>query len=211
MIEEESVVNELDRPALKNNGKIRGTENFLANRGELWYLTEAEEQILREKLTGHENDTDDPRSSNFSNYYILLSLFVLFSMAFAVTGVGVYLDYMREGRGDVLAAAFVAWIFFEMMIAIPFAIYLKYRGSYKKSVKKGNLKVYQFSVERKVIHEYYDDFHSYDYYIVIGNAYVKIGKKLYDRLHIGDPVRTAITDYKGSRYFALINDWGRLY
>ena len=135
MSDEETVVNELDRPALENNRKIRGTEYFLTDRGELQYLTEAEEQTLREKLTGQENYTDDPRLSNFSNYYILLSLFILFSMAFAVTGLGVYLGYRREGKNDALAAGFVAWIFFEMIIAIPFAIYLKYRGSYKKAVK----------------------------------------------------------------------------
>ncbi len=141
-LDEETVVNKLDRPALENNGKIRGTEYFLTNRGELQYLTEAEEQTLREKLTGQENYTDDPRLSNFGNYYILLSLFILFSMAVAAASFGVYFNYRREARG---------------------------------------------------------------------NAYVKIGKKLYDRLHVGDPVRAAIPSFKGSSYFALINDWGRLY
>lgn len=209
-LDEETVVNKLDRPALENNGKIRGTEYFLTNRGELQYLTEAEERALREKLTGQENYTDDPRLSNFGNYYILLSLFILFSMAVAAAGFGVYFNYRREARGNAWVA-FGAWMFFEMIIAIPFAIYLKYRGSYKKAVKNGNLQVYQFSVERKVTHEFYDDFHTFYYYIVIGNAYVKIGKKLYDRLHVGDPVRAAISSYKGSSYFALINDWGKLY
>lgn len=210
MSDEEIVVNKLDRPALENNRKIRGTEYFLTNRGELQYLTEAEEQTLREKLTGQENYTDDPQLSNFGNYYILLSLFILFSIAFAAASFGVYFNYMREAR-DNAWVAFEAWVFFEMIIAIPFAIYLKYRGSYKKAVKNGNLKVYQFSIERKVTHEFYDDFHTFHYYIVIGNAYVKIGKKLYDRLHIGDPVRAAISSYKGISYFALINDWGKLY
>lgn len=210
MSDEEIVVNKLDRPALENNRKIRGTEHFLTNRGELQYLTEAEEQTLREKLTGQENYTDDPQLNNFGNYYILLSLFILFSMAFAVTSFGVYFNYKREAR-DNAWVAFEAWVLFEMIIAIPFAIYLKYRGSYKKAVKNGNLKVYQFSIEQKVTHEFYDDFHTFHYYIVIGNAYVKIGKKLYDRLHIGDPVRAAISSCKGSSYFALINDWGKLY
>lgn len=50
----------------------------------------------------------------------------------------------------------------------------------------------------------------HDYYIVVGNAYVQIGSRLYDRLHVGDPARVAITGYKGDDYFALINDWGQL-
>ncbi|MGN0614506.1 MAG: hypothetical protein ACI4JB_11490 [Porcipelethomonas sp.] len=210
MCDEEMVVNKLDRPPLKNSEKIHGTENFQTNMGELQYLTEADEQTLREKLMGQENYTDDPRLSNFSNYYIVLSLFILFSMAFAAAGFGVYFNYKREAR-DNAWIAFEAWVFLEMIIAIPFAIYLKYRGSYKKAVKNGDLKVYRFSVEQKVIHEFYDDFHTFHYYIVIGNAYVKIGKKLYDRLHIGDPVRTAISSCRGSSYFALINDWGNMY
>ncbi|MGN0328518.1 MAG: hypothetical protein ACI4D4_06005 [Lachnospira sp.] len=209
-VNKEIIVNKLARPALKSNEKIHGTEKFQINMGEPQYLTRAEDQILREKLMGKENYTDDPRLSNWDNYYILLSLFILFSIAFAVACIGVYFNYKREARDNVWIA-FEAWVFLELIIAIPFVIYLKYRGNYKKAVKRGDLNVYLFTIEQKVTHEFYDDFHSFDYYIVIGNAYVKIGKKLYDRLHAGDSVRVAIPGYKGSSYFALINDWGNLY
>ncbi len=210
MFDEEIVVNKLDRPDLKNNSKIRGTENFQTGMGELQYLTEAEEQMLREKLTGQENYTDDPRLTHFGTYYILLSLFILLSLAFAAASLGLYFNYSREAR-DNAWVAFFAWVFFETIIAIPFAIYLKYRGNYKKAVKNGSLNVYRFYIGQKITHEFYDDFHTFYYYIVIGGAYVKIGKDLYDRLHIGDTVRVAISGYRGSNYFALINDWGKLY
>lgn len=210
MCDEELVVKKLDKPDLKNNEKIHGTENFHTNMGEIQYITEEEDQMLRKKLMRHENYTDDPQLNNFNNYYIILSLFILFSIAFAVACIGVYFNYKREAR-DNSWIAFEAWMFLEMIIAIPFVIYLKYRGNYKKAVKYGNLKVYQFAIEQKVIHEFYDDFHTFHYYMVIGSAYVKIGKKLYDRLHIGDSVRVAIYSYKGRSYFALINDWGNLY
>lgn len=205
MEHDEIVVNKLERPALRNKVKIHGTENFHICMGELQYLTKTEEQLLRQKLMSSENDVDDPRSELFDNYQILLSLFILFSIAIAVACFGTYLNHMREAKANVLATL-IAWVFLEMLIAIPFAIYLKWRGNYKKAVKRGDLKVYRFFIERKVAHEYYDDFHTIDYYIVIGGAYVEIGKKLYDMLHTRDSVRTAIFNYKGDNYFALIND-----
>lgn len=206
----EIVVNKLDRPVLKNSVKIHGTEKFQIDIGELQYLSQAEKQLLRKKLMGPENNVNDPQLESFGSHPILLSLFILFGIAIAVSCFGSYIDDMRVGTANIFNT-FMTWVFLEMIIAIPFAIYLKWHGNYKKSVKRGELKVYQFPIGQKVAHEYYSDFHTIDYYLVIGGAYVSIGKKLYDRVHTGDLVRVAIFRYRGDDYFSLINDWGKLY
>lgn len=206
----EIVVNKLDRPVLKNSVKIYGTEKFQINIGELQYLSQSEEHLLREKLMGPENNVNDPRLESFGSHSILLSLFILFGIAIAVSCFGSYMDDMRVGTANIFDTV-IAWVFLEMIIAIPFAIYLKWHGNYKKAVKRGELKVYRFPIEQKVAHEYYSDFHTIDYYLVIGGAYVSIGKRLYDMVHTGDLVRVAISSYRGNDYFALINDWGKLY
>lgn len=210
MRNEEIVVTKLERRNLKNNEKIRGTENFQINKGEPQELSKAEAQKLREKLTSHENYVESSQLINLSNHNIFLSLFILFSMAVVVTSFGLFFDYVRDAKSNAWVA-FVAGLFLEMIIAVPFLLYLRHRGNYKKAVKNGSLKVYQFTIEQKVILEYSNDGATmHDYYIVVGNAYVQIGSRLYDRLHVGDPARVAITGYKGDDYFALINDWGEL-
>lgn len=206
----EIVVNKLDRPVLKNSVKIYGTEKFQINIGELQYLSQSEEHLLREKLMGPENNVNDPRLESFGSHSILLSLFILFGIAIAVSCFGSYMDDMRVGTANIFDTV-IAWVFLEMIIAVPFAIYLKWHGNYNKAVKRGELKVYRFPIEQKVAHEYYSDFHTIDYYLVIGGAYVSIGKRLYDMVHTGDLVRVAISSYRGNDYFALINDWGKLY
>ena len=210
MEQDEIVVNKIDRPFLENGVKIRGTEKLQIGIGELQYLSQSEEQHLRQKLMGSENYINDPRIDRFGIYQISLSLFILFSIAIVVSCFGVYTERARVGTANIITGL-VAWVFMEMIIAIPFTIYLKWHGNYKKAVIKGTLKVYQFPIEQKVAHEYYSDFHTIDYYLVIGGAYVSIGKELYDRVHTGDLVRVAISSYRGDDYFALINDWGDLY
>lgn len=210
MKQNEIVVNKIDRPFLENGVKIRGTEKLQIDIGELQYLSRSEEQSLRQKLMSSKNYINDPRIDRFGIHQILLILFILFSMAIAVSCFGVYTERARVGTANIITS-FVAWMFMEMIIAIPFAIYLKWHGNYKKAVIKGTLKVYQFPIEQKVAHEYYSDFHTIDYYLVIGGAYVSIGKRLYDRVLPGNPVRIAISGYRGDDYFALINDWGDLY
>lgn len=210
MKQNEIVVNKIDRPFLENGVKIRGTEKLQIDIGELQYLSRSEEQSLRQKLMSSENYINDPRIDRFGIHQISLILFILFSMVIAVSCFGVYTERARVGTANIITS-FVAWMFMEMIIAIPFAIYLKWHGNYKKALIKGTLKVYQFPIEQKVAHEYYSDFHTIDYYLVIGGAYVSIGKRLYDRVLPGNPVRIAISGYRGDDYFALINDWGDLY
>ena len=211
MFDEEIVVKKLETRNLKNNEKIRGTENFQISMRKLKKLTKTEEQMLRKKLTSPENYVESSQLINFSNHNIFLSLFILFSMAVVVTSFGLFFDYVRDAKSNAWVA-FVAGLFLEMIIAVPFLLYLRHRGNYKKAVKDGSLKVYQFAIEQKVILEYSNDGATmYNYYIVVGSAYVQIGKKLYDRLHVGNPARIAISGYKGDDYFALINDWGELW
>ena len=50
MFDEEIVVKKLETRNLKNNEKIRGTENFQISMGKLQKLTKTEEQMLRKKL-----------------------------------------------------------------------------------------------------------------------------------------------------------------
>ena len=94
-------------------------------------MSQAKEHLLREKLIGPENYVNDPRLESFGNHPILLSLFILFGIEIAVSCFGFYMDDMRVGTANIFDT-FMAWVFLEMIIAIPFSIYLKWHGNYKK-------------------------------------------------------------------------------
>ncbi|MGN0347776.1 MAG: hypothetical protein ACI4DU_10895, partial [Lachnospiraceae bacterium] len=100
MCKEEIIVNKLERPPLQNNQKIHGTEKFQIGQGVQLYLSKSEEQILRNKLIRQENNIENTRVFRFGNYFIVLSLFILFSIAFTVAVIGVFINSMQSGSSN---------------------------------------------------------------------------------------------------------------
>lgn len=206
------IVKHLDQAVLSNGKQIQGNEGLDVSKGELITLSYAEKTMIREQIQKQGFKVGKrARYAQFGFAFVIL-LLVLFVIQF-VGGAAAFLflagkfglSLNNMGGMKVVKYLLMYGVFIAAAV-ITYMVYRKVKKKYQDAVQNGNLMLYQFPIEQKVIYDKGDYELEDEYYIVIGGAYVDVGRNQYLELHIGDMVRMALIDYDGVVYFAMVEN-----
>lgn len=75
---------------------------------------------------------------------------------------------------------------------------------YNKAIRNGTIEIYKFYIAEKLFKDNTSSDTTDDYYIVVGNAMVEVGRSLYCALRVGESVRCAIISDSEGKFFSLL-------
>ncbi len=206
------MVTHLEQVVLSNGKQIQGNEGLDVSRGEVITLSYAEKSMVREQIQKQGFKVEKRTRYTQFGFVIVIILLVLFVLQFVVGAIASLFLYSKLGLSleHMVGMKVVKYLLlYGVFIAagvVVYMVYHKIKKKYQDAVQNGNLMVYQFPIEQKVIYDKGDYELEDEYYIVIGGAYVDVGRNQYLELHIGDVVRIALIDYDGEVYFAMVDD-----
>lgn len=206
------VITRLNQAVLSNGKRIRENDGLDVSKGELITLSYIEKSIVREQIQKQGFKVGNRTRYTQFGFAFVIVLLVLFVIQFVGGAASFLFLYSKFGFSisntsgmKVLKFLLLYGLFLAAGI-VAYMVYRKYKKKYQDAVQNGNLMVYQFPIEQKVIYDKGDYELEDEYYIVIGGAYVDVGRNQYLELHIGDVVRIALIDYDGEVYFAMVGD-----
>lgn len=206
------MVTHLEQAVLSNGKQIQGNEGLDVSRGELITLSYAEKSMVREQIQKQGFKVGKRARYTQFGFVVVIILLVLFVLQFVGGAASFLFLYSKFGVSinntsgmKVLKFLLLYGLFLAAGI-VAYMVYRKFKKKYQDAVQNGNLMVYQFPIEQKVIYDKGDYELEDEYYIVVGGAYVDVGRNQYLELHIGDVVRVALIDYDGEVYFAMVGD-----
>lgn len=206
------MVTHLEQAVLSNGKQIQGNEGLDVSRGELITLSYAEKSMVREQIQKQGFKVGKRARYTQFGFVVVIILLVLFVLQFVGGAASFLFLYSKFGVSinntsgmKVLKFLLLYGLFLAAGI-VAYMVYRKFKKKYQDAVQNGNLMVYQFPIEQKVIYDKGDYELEDEYYIVVGGAYVDVGRNQYLELHIGDMVRVALIDYDGEVYFAMVGD-----
>ena len=206
------MVTHLEQAVLSNGKQIQGNEGLDVSRGELITLSYAEKSMVREQIQKQGFKVGKRARYTQFGFVVVIILLVLFVLQFVGGAASFLFLYSKFGVSinntsgmKVLKFLLLYGLFLAAGI-VAYMVYRKFKKKYQDAVQNGNLMVYQFPIEQKVIYDKGDYELEDEYYIVVGGAYVDVGRNQYLELHIGDMVRVALIDYDGKVYFAMVGD-----
>lgn len=206
------IVTHLEQAVLSNGKQIQGNEGLDVSRGEPITFSYAEKSMIREQIQKQGFKVGKRTRYTQFGFAFVIVLLVLFVIQFVGGAASFLFLYSKFGFSinntsgmKVLKFLLLYGLFLAAGI-VAYMVYRKYKKKYQDAVQNGNLMVYQFPIEQKVIYDKGDYELEDEYYIVIGGAYVDVGRNQYLELHIGDVVRIALIDYDGEVYFAMVGD-----
>ena len=199
------MVTHLEQAVLSNGKQIQGNEGLDVSRGELITLSYAEKSMVREQIQKQGFKVGKRARYTQFGFVVFVLQFVggAASFLFLYSKFGVSIN--NTSGMKVLKFLLLYGLFLAAGI-VAYMVYRKFKKKYQDAVQNGNLMVYQFPIEQKVIYDKGDYELEDEYYIVVGGAYVDVGRNQYLELHIGDMVRVALIDYDGKVYFAMVGD-----
>ena len=206
------MVTHLEQAVLSNGKQIQGNEGLDVSRGELITLSYAEKSMVREQIQKQGFKVGKRARYTQFGFVVVIILLVLFVLQFVGGAASFLFLYSKFGVSinntsgmKVLKFLLLYGLFLAAGI-VAYMVYRKFKKKYQDAVQNGNLMVYQFPIEQKVIYDKGDYELEDEYYIVVGGSYVDVGRNQYLELHIGDMVRVALIDYDGEVYFAMVGD-----
>lgn len=206
------MVTHLEQAVLSNGKQIQGNEGLDVSKGEHITLSYPEKSMVREQIQKQGFKVGKRTRYTQFGFVIVIILLVLFVLQFVGGAIASLFLYSKLGlslehmAGMKVVKYLLLYGVFIAAGVVAYMVYHKIKKKYQDAVQNGNLMVYQFPIEQKVIYDKGDYELEDEYYVVIGGAYVDVGRNQYLELHIGDVVRVALVDYDGEVYFAMVGD-----
>lgn len=195
---------------LTTGKKMHGDEGFDIYKGDIVDITYEDSVKVRDNIANQGFYVYKAR--NYRNILLAIAIiFLSFNMIMAFKNIVALClsKYYLKGKSDILlySGKFILGLIVPVVLVVCIIILFFRAGKdYERAVREGSMTVYSFPVDKKVIYDTRDFDIENEHYIVIGNAYVEVGKTLYRSLCVGDRVKVAIFGYNGYKYFALINN-----
>lgn len=197
----------INRIPLKSGSKITGKEKFHTEYGQMQTLTVEEKKLLREELLKRFHISKRDSKEN----YIIIGIVLVIVLVIEACVISSFVIPNPPGEmGIKYTLSNSGWtvliweIGIFILIAVVAVMIMEQRKALKEAILYGNVTLYQYEVQRKVVCGSADNETSDDYYIVIAGAYVSVSQALYSQMHSGDIVRVSVISYGGEAYFALL-------
>lgn len=195
---------------LATGKKMHGDEGFDIYKGDIVDVTYEDSIKVRDDIANQGFYIH--KASSYRNILLAISvIFLSFNMIMTFKNIFALclMKYYLKGKSDILlySGKFVLSLIVPVVLVVCIIIlFFRVGKDYERAVREGSMTLYSFPVDKKVIYDTRDFDIENEHYIVIGNAYVEVGKTIYRSLCVGDRVKVAIFGYNGDKYFALINN-----
>lgn len=178
----------LEKQYLSNGIRIRGTEGLDLSLGELVYPSRDEIESIKKGLKERGSFVADLTDRGDR---LLSRLVIGFFVAFFIVAM-------------VISGSLFAGIGISALVLFLFLAYKKNQHAYNNAIENGTMEIYKFYITEKLYIDNTKNDTTDDYYIVIGNAMVEVGRKLYRALRVGGTVQCAIISDSEGKYFSLL-------
>lgn len=168
------IVTYLEQAVLSNGKQMQENEGLDVSRGELITLSYAEKSMVREQIQKQGFKVGKRTRYTQFDFVVVIILLVLFVLQFVGGAIASLFLYSKLGLSlEHMAGMKVVkyLLLYGMFIAagvVAYMVYHKIKRKYQDAVQNGNLMVYQFPIEQKVIYDKGDYELEDEYYIVVG-------------------------------------------